>query len=77
MALLPAPLQGKCRAANYRNAILIIEVTNASWMTRLRYEIPSLLSALRKEILPSLSLNRHQNKSFLSIKRGKRVSLHH
>lgn len=55
MALLPAPLQDKCRVANYRNAILIIEVTNASWLTRLRYEIPTLLSALRREILPSLS----------------------
>ncbi|OAT34834.1 DUF721 domain-containing protein [Proteus myxofaciens] len=55
IALLPTPLQDKCRVANYRHAILIIEVINASWLTRLRYEIPSLLSALRKEILPSLS----------------------
>lgn len=55
IALLPSPLQGKCRVANYRNAILIIEVINASWLTRLRYELPSLLSALRQEILPSLS----------------------
>ncbi|MCK9780556.1 MULTISPECIES: DUF721 domain-containing protein [Enterobacterales] len=55
MALLPVPLRDKCRVANYRNAILIIEVANASWLTRLRYEIPSLLSALRQEILPSLS----------------------
>ncbi|KLU18655.1 hypothetical protein ABE79_10200 [Proteus mirabilis] len=55
MALLPVPLRDKCRVANYRNAILIIEVANASWLTRLRYETPSLLSALRQEILPSLS----------------------
>ncbi|CRL61025.1 DUF721 domain-containing protein [Proteus penneri] len=55
MALLPVPLRDKCRVANYRNAILIIEVANASWLTRLRYEAPSLLSALRQEILPSLS----------------------
>ncbi|MEQ4923368.1 DUF721 domain-containing protein [Proteus hauseri] len=55
IALLPTPLQDKCRVANYRNAILIIEVINASWLTRLRYETPALLSALRQEILPSLS----------------------
>lgn len=55
MALLPVPLRDKCRVANYRSAILIIEVANASWLTRLRYETPSLLSALRQEILPSLS----------------------
>lgn len=55
MALLPAPLQDKCRVANYRHAILIIEVSNASWLTRLRYELPSLREALRQEILPSLS----------------------
>ncbi len=72
MALLPAPLQGKCRVANYRNAILIIEVTNASWMTRLRYEIPSLLSALRKEILPSLSSIDIKINPSLSIKAGKK-----
>ena len=33
----------------------VIEVANASWMTRLNYEKLNLLSALRTSILPSLS----------------------
>ncbi|MBD2780042.1 DUF721 domain-containing protein [Xenorhabdus szentirmaii] len=55
LCLLPAQLQQWCRVANYRKQILVLEVGNASWMTRLRYEIPTLLSTLRSEILPSLS----------------------
>lgn len=54
-ALLPAPLQPWCRVANFRQSILVLETANASWMMRLRYELPNLLSALRGEILPSLS----------------------
>lgn len=34
---------------------MVIEVANASWMTRLNYEKSNLLSALRTTILPSLS----------------------
>ncbi|AOM41078.1 DUF721 domain-containing protein [Xenorhabdus hominickii] len=55
LSLLPAPLHPWCRVANYRKHILVLEAGNASWMTRLRYEIPVLLSTLRSEILPSLS----------------------
>ncbi|MBE8595746.1 DUF721 domain-containing protein [Xenorhabdus sp. BG5] len=55
LSLLPAQLHPWCRVANYRKQILILEAGNASWMTRLRYEIPVLLSTLRSEILPSLS----------------------
>lgn len=55
IALLPAQLQRQCRVANYRKQLLILEVANASWMTRLRYELPALRSALRQQILPSLS----------------------
>ncbi|OTA17120.1 hypothetical protein Xvie_01376 [Xenorhabdus vietnamensis] len=55
LSLLPAPLHPWCRVANYRKQILVLEAGNASWMTRLRYEIPVLLSTLRSEILPSLS----------------------
>ncbi|MDX7997922.1 DUF721 domain-containing protein [Xenorhabdus sp. Reich] len=55
LSLLPAQLHPWCRVANYRKQILVLEAGNASWMTRLRYEIPVLLSALRSEILPSLS----------------------
>lgn len=72
MALLPVPLRDKCRVANYRNAILIIEVTNASWLTRLRYETPSLLSALRQEILPSLSSIDIKINPSLGVKQEKR-----
>ncbi|MBG2710926.1 DUF721 domain-containing protein [Proteus mirabilis] len=72
MALLPVPLRDKCRVANYRNAILIIEVANASWLTRLRYETPSLLSALRQEILPSLSSIDIKINPSLGVKQGKR-----
>ncbi|MBG2800786.1 DUF721 domain-containing protein [Proteus sp. DFP240708] len=72
MALLPVPLRDKCRVANYRNAILIIEVANASWLTRLRYETPSLLSALRQEILPSLSSIDIKINPSLGVKQEKR-----
>lgn len=51
LALLPAMLKPHCRVANYRKQLLILEVSNAAQMTRLRYELP----ALRREILPSLS----------------------
>lgn len=53
--LLPAQLHPWCRVANFRQGILVLEAANASWMMRLRYEQPSLLSALRAQILPSLS----------------------
>lgn len=55
LALLPAILKPHCRVANYRKQLLILEVSNAAQMTRLRYELPALRSALRREILPSLS----------------------
>lgn len=54
-ALLPSEIKPMCRVANYRNSILVIEVANASWMTRLNYEKLNILSALRGSILPSLS----------------------
>lgn len=54
-ALLPKQLHSYCRVANYRQGVLVLEVANASWLVRLRYEQPMLLSALRTEILPSLA----------------------
>ncbi|MDD9341601.1 DUF721 domain-containing protein [Providencia heimbachae] len=54
-SLLPTEIKPMCRVANYRNNIIVIEVANASWMTRLNYEKINLLSALRTSILPSLS----------------------
>ncbi|WP_315709325.1 DUF721 domain-containing protein [Brenneria uluponensis] len=54
-ALLPTQLHPWCRVANYRHNLLVLETANASWMMRLRYEQPTLLSALRAQILPSLA----------------------
>ncbi|WP_413727147.1 DUF721 domain-containing protein [Sodalis sp. RH19] len=54
-ALLPAPMKPWCRVANFRQGVLVLETANASWMMRLRYEQSRLLSALRAQILPSLS----------------------
>ncbi|WP_034945810.1 DUF721 domain-containing protein [Erwinia oleae] len=53
--MLPAQLHPWCRVANFRQGILVLETANASWMMRLRYEQSSLLSALRTQILPSLT----------------------
>ncbi|MFG1173754.1 DUF721 domain-containing protein [Erwiniaceae bacterium CAU 1747] len=53
--VLPAQLHPWCRVANFRQGILVIEAANASWLMRLRYEQSSLLSALRAQILPSLT----------------------
>ena len=53
--VIPAQLHPWCRVANFRQGILVLETANASWMMRLRYEQSSLLSALRAQILPSLT----------------------
>ncbi|WP_428945194.1 DUF721 domain-containing protein [Pantoea sp. FN060301] len=53
--VLPAQLHPWCRVANFRQGILVLETANASWLMRLRYEQSSLLSALRAQILPSLT----------------------
>ncbi|MGP1931171.1 MAG: DUF721 domain-containing protein [Arsenophonus sp. ET-YP4-MAG3] len=54
--LLPIEIKDYCRIANYRQDILILEITNASRKIRLNYELPMLFSILRNSILPSLSL---------------------
>lgn len=53
--LLPPPLAEQCRVANYRLGILIIEVSSASWLTRLRYEQEKLRSQLRQNGLSGLA----------------------
>ncbi|OCG11423.1 hypothetical protein A9G09_10835 [Gilliamella sp. wkB292] len=53
--LLPSPLQQHYRIANYRQGVLILEVSSANWLTRLKYEQNHLLSGIRKKVLPSLS----------------------
>lgn len=52
--LLPPPLIQQYRVANYRQGVLILEVSSASWLTRLKYEQSNLLSGIRQKILPSL-----------------------
>lgn len=54
-ALLPARLRPWCRVANVRQGVMVMDTANATWLMRLRYEQPQLLSALRSRILPSLS----------------------
>jgi hypothetical protein len=54
-ALLPQPLSHRCRVANYRQGVLVIETANASWLLRLRYEQQRLLSAIRQHSLPALA----------------------
>jgi hypothetical protein len=53
--LLPPLLKPHYRVANYRQGILILEVSSASWLTRMKYEQSNLLSGIREKILPSLS----------------------
>ena len=48
-SLLPAQFKAGCRVENVSGACLTLSVNNASLVTLLRYEIPSLLAALRKE----------------------------
>lgn len=52
---LPHILHRHCRVANYRQSILVIEVSSASWLTRLRYEQGTLLSKLRQNGLIGLA----------------------
>ncbi|WP_097356140.1 DUF721 domain-containing protein [Candidatus Enterovibrio escicola] len=54
-ALLPEQPAKHCRVANFRDGILVIECGSSSWGTRLNYDRQTLISALRKEALPSLS----------------------
>lgn len=54
-AVLPEEFHGWYRIANLRNNVLVLEVANASWLMRLRYAQPALLTTLRQQILPSLT----------------------
>lgn len=53
--LLPSLFKQHYRIANYRQGVLVLEVSSASWLTRLKYEQSNLLSGIRSKILPSLS----------------------
>ncbi|MDF7670546.1 DciA family protein [Orbaceae bacterium ESL0721] len=53
--LLPSPLNEHCRVANYRQGLLILEVSSASWLSRLKYEQSDLILGIRQKLLPALS----------------------
>ncbi|WP_085248319.1 DUF721 domain-containing protein [Gilliamella mensalis] len=69
--LLPSPLNAQCRVANYRQGVLILEVSTAGWLTRLKYEQSNLISEIRKNILPSLSSIQYQINPDISVKLSK------
>ncbi|MGP1956444.1 MAG: DUF721 domain-containing protein [Arsenophonus sp. NC-PE1-MAG3] len=75
ISLLPIELNDWCRVANYRQHILILEVTNANRKVRLNYELPVLLSTLRNTILPSLSSIKIKINPSLSSKNSKNCLL--
>ncbi|MCO6552548.1 MAG: DUF721 domain-containing protein [Gilliamella sp.] len=66
--LLPSPLNQQCRVANYRQGVLILEVSSACWLTRLKYEQSNLISEIRKNILPSLSSIQYQINPDISVR---------
>ncbi|KIE63777.1 Zn-ribbon-containing, possibly RNA-binding protein and nonfunctional derivative [Candidatus Riesia pediculischaeffi PTSU] len=55
LRILPKDLKNKCRVANYRDFILILEVINASRKMRLCFELPLLIKVLKDSVLPALS----------------------
>lgn len=71
--LLPSPLKQQCRIANYRQGVLVIQVSSASWLTRLKYEQSNLLSTLRQKLLPSLSSIQYQIDPNMTVKVSQQV----
>ncbi len=53
-AKLNKKLAAHCRIVNYRDNRLIVAVDSASWATRLKFELPELLSSLRNDGFPGL-----------------------
>lgn len=66
--LLQSPMNQQCRVANYRQGVMILEVSTASWLTRLKYEQSNLISEIRKNILPSLSSIQYQINPNISVR---------
>ncbi|MFQ1016362.1 DUF721 domain-containing protein [Gilliamella sp. Occ3-1] len=66
--LLQSPMNQQCRVANYRQGVMILEVSTASWLTRLKYEQSNLISEIRKNILPSLSSIQYQINPDISVR---------
>lgn len=68
--VIPELARPHCRVANYRQGILIIECSSATWLTRLNYQRTELLSLLRKANLSSLTTIEFKvNPSFQSLVR--------
>ena len=72
--LLPSLLRQQYRIANYRQGVLVLEVSSASWLTRLRYEQSNLLSGIRKQILPSLSSIQYKINPDISCQHAKMIN---
>lgn len=53
--ILPEKLSEQCQIINYRQGVLIIGVSSAGWLVRLRYEQEKLRSQLRQNGLLGLS----------------------
>ncbi|WP_131782674.1 DUF721 domain-containing protein [Legionella gresilensis] len=47
--LLPSHLQEFCQIGSFNKGSLLINLTNATWATELRYYLPTLRDKLRKE----------------------------
>ncbi len=48
--LLPPPMAGHVRVANYRQGELVLQTDSPAWTTRLRFETPALERALRSRL---------------------------
>ena len=46
---LPLEFQEYCKVVNLRQNVLVIEVSDGVWASQLRYQLPTLLTVLRKE----------------------------
>ncbi|MGQ0657054.1 MAG: DUF721 domain-containing protein [Chromatiales bacterium] len=58
-SLLDAPLNLHCRVGNFRDGVLTLHTDSAAWATRLRCQLPVLLSLMQESgPVPSLRLIR-------------------
>ena len=49
------PMSDHCKAAHWRNNVLVLAVDSGEWANRLRYEKLNLLTKLRQTGFPSIS----------------------
>jgi|GEM_PF-5401172 len=48
-SILPPPLKGHIKVANYTNGTLVLHADSAVWRTRLHFQQPAILSGLRED----------------------------